>query len=392
MANDLSNAMNAILVRSAMHLRKTLLLPQLVAKDYSDAAAEPGDTINVPVYPDIDAQDVSPSSTPIVPKDTTPIKVQIKLDQHKVVPFHITDKQIAEIYFKQDFLPKSLEKAVDGIARAMSTSLWGNYKSFYGFAGTAGTTPFGTDEQEGIDLGVILTKQLCPKPGRIALIDVTAEGKARKLAAFRDASAANSDIVIKEGQLGRKLGFDWYQDHDIPTHTAGTITTGLTTKASTVVAVPSNQRQPQTIVMHTAASTGACALKAGDIITISGQATGSTFVVTADATQASANTDVNVTIYPSINTALAGGETVAVKASHVVNLGMRPGAIQMVSRALSLSSIDRQVANIETFVDPITGIVLVLEILRQNFQTVWCISSLWGSKVIQPELGCRLAG
>lgn len=392
MGNSLTNAMNTILARSAQHLGKTLLLPMFCAKDYSADFAAPGDTVNVPIYPDNDAADVSPSSTPLSPTNTTPIKVPLVLDTWKQTNFHISDKEIGEIAFRPDYLPKQTIKAVDGIARALSTSLWLNYKSFHGFAGAAGTTPFGTDEQEGIDLGTILTNQLAPKAGRIALIDTVAEAKARKLAAFRDASQAGSDMVIREGQLGRKLGFDWYQDHDVPRHTAGTITTGLITKASTVVAVPANQRQPQTLVMTTAASTGACALKKGDIIAIAGQATGSTFVVTADATQASAATDVSVTIYPSINTALAGSEAVTVKASHRVNLGLAPGAIQMASRPLALSEIDQKIANIEVFVDPVTGLALTLEIVRQNMQTVWIFSCLWGSKVILPELGCRLVG
>ncbi len=392
MSNSLSNAMNTILARSAQHLGKTLLLPMFCAKDFSPSFAEPGDTVNVPLYPDNDAADVSPSATPLTPTDTTPTKVQLVLDTWKQTNFNLSDKELGDIAFRDDYLPKQTIKAVDGIGRALSTSLWLNYKSFYGFAGTAGTTPFGTDEQEGIDLGTILTNQLAPKAGRVALIDTVAEAKARKLAAFRDASQAGSDMVIREGQLGRKLGFDWYQDHDVPRHTAGTITTGLVCKASTVVAVPSNHRQTQTLVMTTAASTGACALKKGDIIAIAGQATGSTFVVQADATQASANSDVSVTIYPSINTALAGSEAVTVKASHRVNLGMAPGAIQMASRPLNLGQIDQQIANIETFVDPVTGLALTLEIVRQRFQTVWIFSCLWGSKVIQPELGCRLAG
>ncbi len=392
MANDLTNAMNTILARSAMHLSKTLLLPRFCAKDYSPDPSNPGDTINVPIYPDIDAVAVSPSATPLTSTDTTPTTAQIKIDKFYQTSFNITDKQLGEIAFAPDFLPKQIIKAVDGLGRQVSADMWQNYKSFYGFAGAAGTTPFGTDEQEGIDLGTILTNQLAPKPGRVAFIDTVAEAKARKLAAFRDASQANSDLVIREGQIGRKLGFDWYQDHDVPRHTAGTITTGLVCKAATAVSVPANQKKTQTLVMTTAASTGACALKKGDIIAINGQATGSTFVVQADATQPSASSDVSVTIYPCINTALVGSEAVTVKASHRVNLGFVPGAIQMVSRPMTLNQIDRLIAPIEVFLDPVTGLVLTMEIVRQNAQTVWVFRCLYGSGVVQPELGCRLAG
>jgi hypothetical protein len=392
-ANDLSALMNAVLVGAADYIGKTLRFPRLVGRDYQDAAAANlGDTINVPIYPSQDATDVTPSHNQAAPPDITPVNTPIVLSVHKKAGFHLTDKQAGEIV-RSGFLSQGIIVAADAIKRAVSTSLWGNYKRVYGYTGTAGTTPFASDITDAINLSQKLTDQYCPRENRKALMNTACEAKMLNLSPFKDASQSGDRDPIFEGQIGRKVGFDWGQDHDVPLHTAGTITTGLICKASTMVAVPANQKVAQTIVMHTAASTGACALKEGDIIEIAGQATGSTFTVTADATQASANSDVSVTIYPGINTALAGSEAVTVKASHRVNLGFRGEAFQMVSR-IAASNLDAgaELLAIESFADPVTGLVYTLERVRQHFQTTWWMSVLMGSKCVHPELACRLAG
>src|SRR5690606_27985853 len=115
---------------------------------------------------------------------------------------------------------------------------------------------------------------------------------------------------------------------NVPTHTAGTITTGLATKAATVQALGD-----KTIVCTTAAATGACALKKGDIITFAGDT--QTYVLTDDATQSSAASDVTLNIEPGLKKALAGGEAVTVKASHVVNLGFHRDAFALAMRPLA---------------------------------------------------------
>ena len=192
--------------------------------------------------------------------------------------------------------------------------------------------------------------------------------------------------MITDGLLGRKLGFDWYQDQQVPTHTAGTITTGLIAKAATAVAAGL-----KTIVATTAASTGACALLEGDIILIAGDA--QPYVLTADATEASASTDVTLNFEPGLRYALVGSEAVTVKATHVVNLAFQRGAFAFASRPLD--DIGQDIGLVlasETMTDPITGLSMRLEVTRQYKQTLWALDMLYGGKCIRPELATRLAG
>ena len=42
--------------------------------------------------------------------------------------------------------------------------------------------------------------------------------------------------------------------------------------------------------------------------------------------------------------------------------------------------------------DPVTGLVVRLEIVRQNKQTMWEFDMLYGMKLVRPEYAARLAG
>lgn len=383
--NTLDALMMKILARGVVHLRGRLNMPRLVNSDMANEAAQPGSTIDVKIPVAQTATAVAPSNTPPNPDAATPTTVQVPLDQWYKTNFKLSDKDQKDINAQGDFLPMQTIESIDALAVNVNRYLMSLYKPIYGYTGTAGTTPFGTPGVEDATLlRAVLNKQKCPKTMRRCVVDFDADAKMLALAAFSDAEKIASNQVKIEGEIGRKYGIDWYSDDDVPTHTAGTITTGLIAKASTAQAVGD-----KTIVCTTAASTGACALKEGDIITFAGDE--QTYVLTADATQASAATDVTLAIEPGLKVALAGSEAVTVKASHVVNLAFHPNAFAFAMRRLEDTVIGS--GNLVRAIrDPLTGIVLRLEISRQYKQTMWEFDVLYGAKLVRPELASRLAG
>jgi hypothetical protein len=389
MANDLSNIMPKILARGLLTLRERAIMPRLVNSDYSLEAAEKGDTIDVPIPTAVSAIDVTPSNTPPAGSDTTPSKVQVQLNNWKQnEPFHLTDKDLVEIDKSEHFVPMQVGEAVKSLANSVNLSLHNEYKGIYGYVGTAGTTPFGSGVgvQSATLARKVLNQQLCPRTDRRGVLDFDAEAQALELTAFSDADKVGDNTVKIEGEIGRKFGIDWVADDAVVTHTAGTITTGLIAKASTAQAVGLNA-----IVATTAASTGACALKEGDIISINGQE--QTYVLTADATQASAASDVTLNISPSLQVALSGSEAITVKASHVVNLAFHRDAFAFATRPLVAATSEYSLGSkILSMQDPVTGLIMRLEVSRQHKRVAWEFDILWGVKLVRPELACRIAG
>lgn len=386
MANTLDDLMPKILARGLKALRQFCMMPRLVNSDYSVEAAKKGKQIDVPIPQPITASPVTPSNTPPVTPDITGDTVPIILDQWQEARFKLSDRDLGDIDANAAFLPMEMEEAVKAIANAVNISIWANYKKVYGYTGTAGTTPFATTTEGATNLRKVLSKQLCPLDLRRVVLDFDAEANALALAPFRDASQSTDKDVIIEGQIGRKFGMDWFVDHHVPTHTAGTITTGLAAKAATNV-----NAGVKSFLATTAVSTGACALKEGDIINIAGHNT--TYALTADATQGTAATDVTLNITPGLEKALVGSEAVTVKASHVVNLGFHRNAFAFANRPLLQSGIDTELGTkMMTMQDPVSKLVMRLEVSREYKQTVWAFDMLWGTNLVRAELAARLAG
>lgn len=392
MANSLANIMPKILARGLLALRERAVMPRLVNGDYSAQAAEKGDTIDVPIPTAVSVIDVAPSNTPPAGVDTTPSKVQVTLNNWKQSqPFFLSDKDMVEVDANAHFVPMQVSEAVKALANEVNTSIHNTYKGVYGYVGTAGTTPFGTNVGvlSATDVRKVLNKQLCPRNDRRGVLDFDAEAMMLSLAQFSDAEKVGSADVKIEGEIGRKFGIDWYADDAVVTHTAGTITGALTIKTWTA----NGAVGATSVIATTAASTGACDLKEGDIIVFSNQTT-NTYVVSADAAEASAETDVTITFQPPLKAALVQGTTtIAVKASHKVNLAFHRDAIAFATRPLVSSTQGYELGSrILSMQDPQTGLVLRLEVSRQHKRTAWEFDILWGVKLVRAALAARIAG
>lgn len=381
MANDLTNMTPRILAMGIEALRGAVIMPRLVSNDYEADARKKGSTVDVPIAPEIAVRDVAPGANQVAAGDMTPGLAQIALTQWKEAPFYLTDNDFLKV--EQNIIPLSVGSAVAALASTVNAYIMSKYKKVYGFTGTAGTTPFGGSTPTTSDASQIykiLTQQLAPIAARRMVLDPEAAANARDLSAFQDASASADPQVITEGIIGRKFGFDFYEDVQVPTHTAGAIAAALAAKASTA--------QPVGTTDVICTSTGDVDLLEGDIITFAGDT--QTYVLTADASRSGAG-DITVPVSPGLAVALAGDEAVTLKASHTVNLAFQRDAFAFASRPL-LDTTAGTNAIVESLTDPISGISLRLEITRQHKQTEWSFDILYGAECIDPRKAARLAG
>lgn len=396
MANTLTNILPKILARGLLVLRKRCIMPRMVNSDYALEAARKGTTIDIPVPVAVATENVAPGTTGITVGNTTPGLVQVPLNHWKQnTPIHLTDKEMAEVDMNEHFLPMQLEEAIKALASDVNQDILAQYKGatrgVYGYVGTAGTTPFG--DSVGVSSATqarkVLNQQLCPVNDRRGVLDYDAEANALDLSAFSDAEKTLSAIVKMEGEIGRKFGIDWAADDDVPYHTAGTAVGGtITVKDQAIVGAQ---------LLNLTGDTEAETIVQGDIITITGQGDTQTYcVITAGVFGASPFTLTGLGIYPGLKVQAEVGDTIAIKASHRVNLVFHRDAFAFATRALEdADSLARSIggsSQILSMQDPATGLILRLEVSRQHKQTVWEYDILWGAELVRPELACRLAG
>jgi len=130
----------------------------------------------------------------------------------------------------------------------------------------------------------------------------------------------------------------------------------------------------------------------GDIFTIAGD--DQTYVVSADAESAGA-----VTFTPALKVAIVGATEITLKASHVVNLGFHRDAFGLAMRSpdagikeLLGQRIAGNVLESVVLQDPVSKLIMRLELIRGYKMTIWDVDCLWGTALVSPERACRLAG
>lgn len=374
MSNSLSVLAPRLLAQGLLALRQMSIMPRLVNNDYSALAAQKGTTIDIPIPSAITATDVTPAATPPATGDLSPTQVQVSLDNWKEAAFQLSDKEKLEVM--EGTIPMQASEAVKALANAVDQSILAQYKGIYGYVGTAGTTPFtALTSADASSLRSVLNKQLAPLSDRRAVIDPDAEAMALNVRAFQDMSFSGNAQAIIEGALNRKLGFDWWMDQNVPTHTKGVAGTILIDQAD--VAVGDTE-------VHLDGGTTTASV--GDIFTVAGD-TQTYTVLTASAL---ATADFDITFAPAAKVAWANDAAVTFKASHVVNLGFHRDCFAFASRPLvdedGLGNI------IQSAADPVSGLVMRLEISREHKRTRYAYDILWGTKLVRPELGARLAG
>lgn len=376
MTQDLSALTPKLLAQGLLALRSNCIMPRLVNRDYDTMAAMHGASVDVPIPAAVAVQDVAPGPTPPATADITPTSVSIPLDQWKEAPFYLTDKDMLQAM--QGVIPMQASEAISALASTVDTYILGLYKGVYGYVGTAGTTPFSVNATDvnnttanAADLARVLNEQLAPKNDRRVVLNPAAEAKALGLPAFTNVSFSGSMYGIQEGELNRKLGFDWFMDQNVLTHTNTGGTGFLVNTASAAVG------QTTLIV-----DTGSVAPLAGDIFTVAGDS--QTYVITAATTTL-------FTFQPALKKAPADDALITFKATHVVNLAFQRNAIAFATRPLEDTNMGLGGIT-QSAVDPVSGLALRLEITREHKRTRFSYDILYGGKLVRPQLAARLAG
>jgi len=249
--------------------------------------------------------------------------------------------------------------AMEELAQQVESDIADQYKYFYNFVGTPGTSPgtflsVGAADAKLTELGVPMSKR-CAFYGpqeSVALADGLKGVFPEKISA----------LAIEEAAIGRYSGFDIYKNQSLKIHTVGVATgTPLVNGASQgVTYAASKDTWSQSLITDGWTNSQTGILKAGDVFTIAGvysvnrrtrESTGSLaqFTVLVDADSDGSGDSVPsisppiITSgpYKTVNAAPANDAAIVVKtgatlASHRQNIAFHPNAITLAVIQLEL--------------------------------------------------------
>lgn len=330
-----------------------------------------------------DAEDVVPSSAPAQGDAMQPSFATVTINKWKRKGFTWTDEEQNSV--ANGVLGAQSQAAINALARTVVKDVLGTaYKKAYQAVGVPGQIPFTND------LGVVgearkkLNRQGADIMDRYMLLDSDADGNASILPAFTEFNSSGPDAIdtMRTGNVqvkgGFRFGYNGYLE-EAAKHTNGTAAPG------SYLVNGANQAIGSTSLI---VDTGSGAPNEGTLFTIAGDP--QEYVCGAGCTT------TLWTISPSLKAVPANDAVITIRgaasASGFVYQSMAFGreAIAFASRpdnaVITQDTMLMQVPN------PNSGLVLALEVSRQNKQTLFDYSIRYGFTVCRPELLVRVFG
>lgn len=330
-----------------------------------------------------DAEDVVPSSAPAQGDTMQPQFATVTINRWKRKGFTWTDEEQNSV--ANGVLGAQSQAAINALARTVVKDVLGTaYKRAYQAVGVPGQVPFTNDLVVVGDARRKLNRQGADIMDRYMLLDSDADGNASILPAFTEFNSAGMDAVdtARTGNVqvkgGFRFGYNGYLE-EAARHTNGTAAPGA------YLINGANQAIGSTSLI---VDTGSGAPTEGTLFQIAGDP--QEYVCGAGCTT------TLWTISPSLRAVPADNAVITIRgaasASGFVYQSLAFGreAIAFASRpdnaVLTPDTMSMEVPN------PNSGLVLNLEISRQNKQTLFDYSIRYGFTVCRPELLIRVFG
>lgn len=386
--NNLTSVIPTLYAQGLESLRSMCVMPRVVLNDFGEEVREKGEAIQIPMPSSMTTTQIVPAAFAPDPPNIAPTTAVIPLNNWEESSFVLTEKEYAQIV--RGIVPLQLSAAVQTLASSVNASIFANYVYVGNAVGTAGTTPFMTGVKQATDAGVYLDNNYALQTDRALVLDPTGYGQAEQLPNFAYYMYSGDKNTVNSGIIQDKFGFDWHKDQQVPYQIAGTLTGTLTAAGA--------QLAGNTAITVATGSASAFAPNVGDIITFAGDPQTYTVMsggVAATALAASASGVLN--IYPAKAIALVGGEEVTLAPSHRVNLAFQRQAFGFASRPVKsgfgLNGESRGMVVAEMMVpDPVSGLVMHMEIREEYRRTRVAYSMLWGTGPVRPQVACRIMG
>lgn len=389
-SNTYSDLLPKLWWQVATTVRQNSIMPRQVMNLSSNIAGTPGDKVSIPDQVTGVTRAVTHNISAVDPNNLSLTKTDLTLDNWREAPFVIDDKMAAEVV--EGTVPRVLKAYAQALAEYVDAQIMAVYTGIYN-AGSSTTmatdtalvsafTVEATNNPTGLrawnEANVLMTQLGAPKQDRRVVLSAFDTGAATIASQFLKADERGDQGGIIEGEIGRKLGQDWFMDQAIPTHTSGT----LGDTASQVLTCPT-AAVGDTAITFVGTITTAKTLAVGDIFKFDNH--NQTYVNNTLVT--STTNSLAVTSFsPPLKVAVTSANAAVAINSHKVNLVFHPDAIAFASRPLAGIGAGNYV---QAF-DEVSGLNLRVEIFRQHRQDYIAADCLFGVKLRDAKLAARI--
>lgn len=388
MTNQIESLVPRIVARGLLSLRQKALFPRLVNSEFGAEAAKRGDVIDVPLSQEIKAQDVEPSHNAPEPPDTQLQSVKVELKHWQKAAFHLTDKEMDQIEANESFVPLQMAEAVGALARAVNQSIIDVMHDASKDVGAfmmpafarvgADNTSLAAHEglQPVIDARRELNGAFAPKSHRSFVLNYDGEAALLGLTNGLDATKASDSDFGMEGEIGRRLGFDFFATDNLEIGAQDIFTASANSNYSSGA-----QNVTVTVKSHQ--------IDNNETIAFQDEA-GQSYVVTA---QQGGQTSRRLTLSPALRKSVSKGDFLGAADGKTIGFAFHRDAVALAMRPLSSTGMTTgHNGQMMTITDPESGLSLRLEVTRQYKQTVWEFDLLWGVSLVKPTYVVRVQG
>lgn len=380
MANTLNKLMPELYAALDIVSREMVGFIPAVAVNAAPTGAAKGESITIPVTPTTETHDITPGQKPDDNGDQEIGSVTMTISKSKYAPVRWNGEEqlgVSNSGTYNAILAGQFAQAMRALANEVDADLAALYVGASRAYGTPGTTPFESSIKDVAQMRKILADNGAPMTDLQLVIDTAAGANLRSLGQLTKANEADTDATLRRGLLLNISGFNIRESGQIVTHAAGSFTgaalvnnSGGYAKGATTIAVD---------------GATAIALKAGDIVTFSGDP--AHYVVASDASA----TPITLAA-PGLMGAVADDATVTALGSYAASLAFDRNALQLIARTPAMPQGGDSADDVTVVTDPVSGISFQVAVYREYRQVRYEIGLAWGVKLIKPEHVAILMG
>ena len=383
MANVLTNLAADIYVAADVVGRELVgFIPASTINANGSERVAKGDTVRASFTRAATAVDVSESMTVPEGTDQTVDNKTLSITKSRAVQIPYTGEDVRHlnngIGFETvygDQIAQAMRTLCNEVETDLAVEAYTNASRAHG---TAGTTPFGTNNHAIAEMRKILVDNGMPtEQDQVSLILSSSAGaNLRKLAALQEVNKSGNDTLLRQGILLDLFGMGIRESAQIQSHTKGTAT-GLDANGGEPVG--------ETSIVLDGGDGGT--LLAGDVVTFAGDS--NKYVVNTGFTAAAGTAVLGS---PGLQAALATTTEMTIGDSFSANIAMHRRALELAIRAPAVPEGGDLADDSLIVQDQRSGLVFEVRVYRGYRKAMIEVGVAWGVKAWKPDFIATLLG